>query len=98
MVTYFYFIYLFIYFFRDTVTHGKVQDLNLTINAELIKNTTNLIRDVFPTIPVYPSIGNNDQWPDDQFHSDNTAIYNLTLVRWREWIDNEQDANYLKGN
>ena len=82
---------------RDTVTHGKVEDLSLSINDELIGNTTTLIRNTFPGMQVFPCLGNNDQWPDDQFRSGNEDIYNLTLARWRHWIDADQEENYLKG-
>ncbi|KAK3590104.1 hypothetical protein CHS0354_041150 [Potamilus streckersoni] len=83
---------------RDTVLHGKDQDLSLDINSDILKNITFLLKRAFPLKPVFAAYGNHDYWPTDQFPAENNELYNRTLIWWRSWInDAKEEINFLKG-
>ena len=88
----------FILFDRDTILHAEVDELSYEFNSEILDNVTSLLKEQFPGVPVYATLGNNDYWPDDQFPAHNNRLYNDTLRRWRDWIgDPAQDENFRKG-
>lgn len=88
----------FVLWTGDSVLHGKDQDLNYTVNSDILDVTTNILKTTLPGVPVYASFGNHDYYPTDQFPPINNALYNDTLERWRSWInDSTQDANFRKG-
>lgn len=85
-------------FHRDTVLHAKDEDLNYTINAGILDDTTAVLKAALPGVPVYATFGNHDYWPNNQFPPTNNALYNDTLKRWKEWIaDSSQSENFRKG-
>lgn len=88
----------FVLWTGDTVFHGKDEDLSYMINANILENTTDILRDVLPHVPVYATFGNHDYFPNNQFPPNNNLLYNDTLKRWRQWInDPSQDENFRKG-
>ncbi|KAL5022238.1 hypothetical protein ScPMuIL_001393 [Solemya velum] len=88
----------FVLWTGDNVLHGKDEDLNLTRNNEILTRLTSLLSDAFPDIPIYPTFGNHDYWPTDQFPAHGNTLYNLTLENWKQWInDTVQENNFLKG-
>ena len=83
---------------RDTVAHISDDDLNVTINMDILKNITTALKDAFPDKKVYASFGNHDYYPSDQFPDFNNIIYNRTAEMWESWIEEpEQMANFRKG-
>ncbi|KAL3864256.1 hypothetical protein ACJMK2_005957 [Sinanodonta woodiana] len=88
----------FIIWTGDTVLHGKDEDLSITINSDILKNLTDLLKTAFPQKTVFSAYGNHDYWPTDQFPDGNNELYNRTLVEWGSWINNtNQEINFLKG-
>ena len=84
--------------FRDTVLHTSDDNLNYTINAGILTNVTDRLKQGFPGKTVYASFGNHDYWPNDQFPPENNLLYNDTWARWQQWInDDTQKSNFLKG-
>lgn len=88
----------FVLWTGDTVLHGTDEDLNYTLNAEVLDNITDILHRTLPGVPVYASFGNHDYWPNNQFPPENNRLYNDTLDRWRDWInDPSQHDNFRKG-
>ncbi|KAL4233328.1 Acid sphingomyelinase-like phosphodiesterase 3b [Mactra antiquata] len=88
----------FILWTGDTILHSKDEDLSYEINAVILQNTTDVLRDKLPNVPVYATYGNHDYWPSNQFPPRNNLLYNETWIRWKDWInDPSQEDNFRKG-
>ena len=83
---------------RDTVLHGKDEDLSYQTNSDILDNVTEALADAFPGKHVYATFGNHDYYPSNQFPPHNNELYNDTLLRWNNWImDPSQNSNFRKG-
>ncbi|KAL4233327.1 Acid sphingomyelinase-like phosphodiesterase 3a [Mactra antiquata] len=88
----------FILWTGDTILHGKDADLSYEMNAVMLQNTTDVLRNVLPNVPVYATYGNHDYWPNNQFPPHNNLLYNDTWIRWEDWVnDPSQEDNFRKG-
>lgn len=47
----------------DSPPHVPAAELSTQQVIDVIANTTHTIREFFPTLPVYPAVGNHDYWP-----------------------------------
>ena len=63
----------------------------------MLGNITNLLKDVFPDVPVYATFGNHDYFPHNQFPATGNLLYNRTFDKWRSWIGDESSDTFLKG-
>lgn len=81
---------------RDNIPHIKDEHLSYDLNAMVLQNLTDILSTL--NIPIYPTLGNHDYWPTDQFPADNNKLYNATWDRWKEWIgDTLQEVGFKKG-
>lgn len=59
----------FIIWTGDSVMHTRRPEnlvLNETVNIDTVRKITNLITDAFPDVPLIPTVGNHDFFPDAQ--------------------------------
>ncbi|XP_052771999.1 acid sphingomyelinase-like phosphodiesterase 3b [Mya arenaria] len=88
----------FILWTGDTVLHTGNENLNYTINADILDNVTEIIDNVMGSVPVFATFGNHDYYPNNQFPPTNNLLYNDTWDRWGAWIgDVTQEGNFRKG-
>ena len=91
-------VFVMLYRFRDTVPHVPANQLNTDLNKKLVHNITKLMKEQFPSVPIYATFGNHDYYPRDQFPPHNNDIYNSTYLIWKSWIDDVlQEQYFLKG-
>lgn len=82
----------------DSVPHVTPDHLSTDKNKELVRNITKLMKDQFPSVPIYATFGNHDYYTRDQYPPHNNEIYNATYLLWSSWIgDVSQDQYFLKG-
>ena len=64
-------------------------------------NVTNHLVEVFPDIPIYPSLGNHDVWPSDQLPVGGGAkeFYDSICEqgRWKKMLNKEQMNTFSLG-
>lgn len=66
------------------------QVLSFDINMGMIQNVTNLLKAVFPGVPIYPCLGNHDNFPDAQIPAGNSPIYNRLANMWASVVNDSQ--------
>lgn len=59
---------------------------------DIILKQSDLIREVFPDIPVLPALGNHDYHPKNQLPGVQNKIYNSVAERWRFWMNGDEIA------
>lgn len=70
----------------DSPPHVPAGELSTDIVIQVISNMTETIREYFPTMPVYPALGNHDYWPQDQFPTSTNTIYQAVAKIWEPWL------------
>ncbi|WAR21164.1 ASM3B-like protein [Mya arenaria] len=73
----------------DTVLHTGNENLNYTINADILDNVTEIIDNVMGSVPVFATFGNHDYYPNNQFPPTNNLLYNDT---WDRSILHKEDG------
>ncbi|KAM4633590.1 cyclic GMP-AMP phosphodiesterase SMPDL3A [Polymixia lowei] len=73
----------------DSPPHVPVGELSTDAVIHVISNMTQTIRDHFPSLPVYPALGNHDYWPQDQSPTSTNTIYQAAAKLWEPWLQPE---------
>jgi hypothetical protein len=62
---------------------------------ETIQRVTEVIQDYFPTVTVYPALGNNDVYPDYHYAINTSSEWmdNLTSL-WSVWLNEDQQDTF----
>ncbi|KAL2081925.1 hypothetical protein ACEWY4_021743 [Coilia grayii] len=81
----------------DSPPHVPAAELSTKQVIDVIANTTNTIRAFFPTLPVYPAVGNHDYWPQDQLPTTTNEIYQAVAKLWSHWLQPEALATLEAG-
>ncbi|XP_012939408.1 acid sphingomyelinase-like phosphodiesterase 3a [Aplysia californica] len=88
----------FVLWTGDNVAHIDDKYMDLETNLAIMKNVTSAINASFPSVPVYPSLGNHDFYPHDQAEAKTDRMYKSMAAMWAGWIkDPEQIDNFRKG-
>jgi len=76
---------------RDMAPHPKNKSsMSEEILLTLLRNTTALIKETFPGVPVYVALGNHDFYPSSQLPGHTCKLYNETArVIWRDWLQTD---------
>lgn len=81
----------------DSPPHVRQEYLSTQKVIDILTNTTNTIREFFPTMPVYPAVGNHDYWPQDQLPTTTNEIYQAVAKLWAGWLEPEALATLREG-
>ncbi|XP_063079163.1 acid sphingomyelinase-like phosphodiesterase 3a [Engraulis encrasicolus] len=81
----------------DSPPHVPAAELSTKQVIEVLSNTTNTVRAFFPTLPVYPAVGNHDYWPQDQLPTTTNDIYQAVAKLWSHWLEPEAVATLQAG-
>ncbi|XP_012684764.1 acid sphingomyelinase-like phosphodiesterase 3a [Clupea harengus] len=81
----------------DSPPHVPAAELSTQQVIDVIANTTHTIREFFPTLPVYPAVGNHDYWPQDQLPTSTNEIYQALAKLWAGWLEPEALATLREG-
>ena len=75
----------------DQLSPGKV--------FTVVKNVTDLLRDVFPNVTILPSLGNHDAWPANQVPLVPDDYYKdiLETSGWERLLGADSSATFNKG-
>ncbi|XP_076873978.1 cyclic GMP-AMP phosphodiesterase SMPDL3A [Brachyhypopomus gauderio] len=87
----------FIIWTGDSPPHVPVDELSTDIVISVISNMTHTVRQFFSQLPVYPALGNHDNWPQDQLAVNTCAIYEAAASLWAPWLHPEALATLRKG-
>ncbi|XP_071168876.1 acid sphingomyelinase-like phosphodiesterase 3b [Mytilus galloprovincialis] len=87
----------FILWTGDNTLHTSDDNVNFEIHDAILGNITNLLKDVFTTVPVYATFGNHDYFPHNQFPETGNLLYNRSFDRWKSWIGEESMNTFLRG-
>ncbi|XP_015215223.2 cyclic GMP-AMP phosphodiesterase SMPDL3A [Lepisosteus oculatus] len=81
----------------DSPPHVLVKELSTETVIEVIRNMTHTIQEFFPSLPVYPALGNHDYWPQDQLPVSTNKIYQAVSDLWEPWLQPEALETLRKG-
>ena len=84
----------------DVAPHPKNRSsMSEEILLVLLRNTTALIRETFPGVPVYVTLGNHDYYPASQLPGHECNLYNETARRiWKDWLRTDENVEtFAKG-
>lgn len=88
----------FILWTGDTSPHIRADYMSTDIVINQIFYITQLIKEYFPDVPIYPTLGNHDYYPKDQFPPRSDKIYSATYSMWKTWIgDGAPQQTFNKG-
>ncbi|MBN3287360.1 ASM3A phosphodiesterase, partial [Polyodon spathula] len=73
----------------DSPPHVPAKELSTEIVIDVISNMTRTIREFFPSLQVYPALGNHDYWPQDQLPVSTNKIYQAVAELWKPWLTTE---------
>ncbi|CAL8391820.1 unnamed protein product [Gadus morhua 'NCC'] len=79
----------FIIWTGDSPPHVPAFELSTDLVIQAIGNMSETIRGHFPTLPVFPALGNHDYWPQDQMPGSANAIYQAVAKLWAPWLQDE---------
>ena len=82
------------------VHHPKDKtDLSTQLAIELNVNTSRLVSEVFPNVPVYVAIGNHDFYPVNDLPTQENSIYDGIADGMKQWFqgDATQESLFRKG-
>ncbi|XP_041371161.1 acid sphingomyelinase-like phosphodiesterase 3b isoform X4 [Gigantopelta aegis] len=86
----------FILWTGDNVAHIHDEHLSVDKNVEIMKNITDILKQNFPGIKVYATMGNHDYFPSNQYPPYNSELYNRTADLWKDWIGSEEEVNRFR--
>jgi sphingomyelin phosphodiesterase len=75
----------FILFTGDAPPHD-VWNQSAAYNMDTLDTLMNLLKLHFPSTPVFPSVGNHDTFPCDQFSINQTEIYQSIASTWSRFL------------
>ncbi|XP_005990512.1 acid sphingomyelinase-like phosphodiesterase 3a isoform X2 [Latimeria chalumnae] len=58
---------------------------------------TSTIRKFFPSLQVFPALGNHDYWPQDQFPAHASKLYNAVADLWKPWLTDNAISTLRRG-
>ncbi|AWP20405.1 putative acid sphingomyelinase-like phosphodiesterase 3a [Scophthalmus maximus] len=79
----------FIVWTGDSPPHVPAGELSTDTVIQVIGNMTQTIRLHFPSLTVYPALGNHDYWPQDQMPTSTNAVYKAAAQLWKPWLHKE---------
>ena len=73
--------------------HAKLaSSLTEDLILEVLDNATRLIKETFPGVPVYVTLGNHDYWPTNQLPGRPNRVYNMTATEmWSDWLETDEN-------
>ncbi|KAM3843216.1 cyclic GMP-AMP phosphodiesterase SMPDL3A [Diretmus argenteus] len=87
----------FIIWTGDSPPHVPVGELSTDTVIQVISNMTQTIRNHFPSLTVYPALGNHDYWPQDQMMTSTNAVYQAAAKLWQGWLQPEALRTLTEG-
>ncbi|XP_076128668.1 cyclic GMP-AMP phosphodiesterase SMPDL3A [Alosa pseudoharengus] len=81
----------------DSPPHVRAEELSTQQVIDILANTTHTIRELFPSLTVYPAVGNHDYWPQDQLPATTNEIYQAVAKLWAGWLKPEALATLREG-
>ncbi|XP_066533196.1 acid sphingomyelinase-like phosphodiesterase 3a isoform X2 [Hoplias malabaricus] len=87
----------FIIWTGDSPPHVPAEELSTEAVISVISNMTHTIRQFFPQVPIYPTLGNHDYWPQDQFPASANIIYQSVAKLWAPWLSPDALATLREG-
>jgi hypothetical protein len=65
----------------------------------VMKNVTDLLRQTFPGVKIYPTVGNHDVWPAHQVPGEGGQYYSniLTLAGFDQLLGDAEMGTFKKG-
>jgi len=75
----------FVLFTGDVPPHD-VWNQSSTYNMATLDSVMDLLKHHFPTVPVFPSVGNHDTFPCDQFSLNQPDIYSSIAASWARFL------------
>lgn len=90
---------LYFFNFRDSVPHVKDSELNEMKIYYNVGNVTDQLLKAFPSTPIYPVLGNHDEYPKDAFPAVNTTYYSniLSVSNWSELLHQSEAEQFKVG-
>ncbi|KAM9959597.1 hypothetical protein ACTFIR_000680 [Dictyostelium discoideum] len=87
----------FIIWTGDDPPHFSNSQLNETLVLQSITNMTNLIKGYFPDIPIFPSIGNHDSYPQHQIGVGPNWLFENVAQLWSPFLSNDSIETFKLG-
>ncbi|XP_027254243.2 acid sphingomyelinase-like phosphodiesterase 3a [Cricetulus griseus] len=81
----------------DSPPHVPVPELSTGTVIKVITNMTMTIQNLFPSLQVFPALGNHDYWPQDQLPIATSKVYSAVADLWKPWLDEEAISTLRKG-
>ncbi|XP_038625356.1 acid sphingomyelinase-like phosphodiesterase 3a [Tachyglossus aculeatus] len=81
----------------DSPPHVPVQELSTNMVISVIANMTATVRSLFPSLQVFPALGNHDYWPQDQLPISTSEVYNAIANFWKPWLSEDALQTLRKG-
>ncbi|KAK6990563.1 acid sphingomyelinase-like phosphodiesterase 3b [Biomphalaria glabrata] len=85
----------FVLWTGDNVAHISDSHMSLDINLSVLENITSALKNSFPGIPFYPSLGNHDYYPSDQA-GERILFYSRVSDLWQDWIKDPVQIELFK--
>lgn len=87
----------FIVWTGDDTPHVPNEDLGEEAVVNIIRNLTQIIKEVFPNTKVYSALGNHDYHPKNQLPAGNNNLYDRTAEMWHDWLEPNSKETFKKG-
>ncbi|CAJ1062700.1 acid sphingomyelinase-like phosphodiesterase 3b [Xyrichtys novacula] len=87
----------FIVWTGDDTPHIPNEDLGEEAVLGIIRNLTQLLKQVFPNTKVYSALGNHDYHPKSQLPAAPNFMYDQIAGMWEDWLDPESQQTFKKG-
>ncbi|XP_023570013.1 acid sphingomyelinase-like phosphodiesterase 3a [Octodon degus] len=81
----------------DSPPHVPVPELSTDTVIKVITNMTVTIRSFFPSLQVFPTLGNHDYWPQDQLPTATSQVYDAVANLWKAWLEEDALSTLRKG-
>ena len=77
---------------RDTPPHVPQEELSWDYVYDVLLNHTTLLMDAFPDVPVFPSLGNHDAYPNNEVPLAPSKYYGNIMKRckWDQMITGDE--------
>ena len=85
--------------FSDDTFHTNDENeyFSEEIVLSVIKKITDLITEVFPSVDVYPALGNHDYFPKNQMPVGRNDLLSGVSDLWSYWLDVPENAIFKDG-
>ncbi|CAG0884083.1 unnamed protein product [Darwinula stevensoni] len=82
-----------------------VWDQSMQENLGIINITVAVMKEYFPTTPIFPVVGNHEAWPVNVFSPEYVLeedfstdwLYNALWANWMDWLPEDQASNVQHG-